>query len=483
MKTLFVSLNSKYIHTLLAPRYLVSNSAPHNVEILESNVNVDLHLTLAQIVEKSPDIVALSCYIFNIEYIRLLLPLIKNALPNCIIIAGGYEIAFDEERYYNLCDYIIKGEGDFAFGQLLDDIASGKQVDKVIEARTVKNLDDIVSPYTEEYCKLGRSKILYMETSRGCPFSCSYCMSASTKSVRAFSLQRVFSDIDKIMVYNPKQVKMVDRTFNYNTNRATKIFEYIIANYGNSGTNFHFEMAPELFDEQIFSVLSKAKKGLFQFEIGVQSYNEATLEAVNRRADLAKIDKNIGRLCLLNNIHIHTDLIAGLPQENYDSFIMGFDRLYKLGVHCLQLGFLKVLKGSKIFDNAVGYVISEKPPYEIISSTHISSEELKKLKVAEEMLELYHNSGRFVTTMGFLREKVVSPYQFFYDLGKFFAKNYTNKRTTSAYDQSDCLYNFCKEYFHGKNNSIDILEELALLINKDFALSGNTRKWRRNLPI
>lgn len=483
MKTLFISLNSQYIHTLLAPRYLAANSIMHDIEILESNVNIDLHVTLSQIIEKKPDIVALSCYIFNIDYIRSLLPLIKKELPNTIIIAGGYEVAFDEERYYELCHYIIKGEGDFAFGQLLSDIKNGKSREKVIQAGTVYNLDEIISPYTAEYCALGKSKILYMETCRGCPFSCSYCMSANTKSVRAFSLSRVFSDIDKMMLYAPKQIKMVDRTFNYNIKRASQIFSYIIEKYNNSNTNFHFEMAPELFDEPMFDLLKSAKKGLFQFEIGVQSYNKTTLNAINRAADLTRVDSNISSLCQLGNIRIHTDLIAGLPLEDYISVTNGFDRLYKLGVHCLQLGFLKVLKGSKIHDNIVGYEINKKPPYEIISSKHITKEEIGKLKTAEEMLELYHNSGRFVTTMSFLREIMPSPYQFFYHLGIFFANNYTSKRYTSAYDQSDCIYNFCKEYLGDRANSKEILQQLALNINKDFALSGNTRKWRRHLPL
>lgn len=484
MKTIFVSLNSKYIHTLLAPRYLANNSKVA-VEILESNVNVGLENIVGQIKEKNPDIIALSCYIFNIEFIRSLLPKIKKEMPKCIIILGGYEVAFDEQRYYDFCDYIIKGEGDFIFGELLLDIYQGKNsYPKVIEANTIAKLDDIVSPYTKEYCILGKDKILYMETTRGCPFCCSYCMSANTSSVRAFSLTRVFSDLDKIMLYAPKQVKLVDRTFNYNIKRATQIFAYIIDNFGQTNTNFHFEMAPELFDEELFNVLSKAKQGLFQLEIGIQSYNEDTLNAVNRKANTTKVDENIARLCALKNMRIHTDLIAGLPKENYESLIKGFDRLYSLGVTCLQLGFLKILKGSKIYDNAIGYTVSETPPYEIISSSVLNNEEIQKLKVAEEMLELYYNSRRFVTAMEFLRDKIVSPYYFFYDLGNYLSKNYTNKRTMSAYDQSDCLYNFCKdEVFMDKNTQSIMLESLALAINKDFALSGNTRKWKRNLPI
>ncbi len=478
MKTLILSINSQYVHTLLAPRYLIANLDNDDAEILETNVNVEISKVLSEILAKKPDIVAVSCYIFNIAYVRKLLPMIRSALNNAIIILGGYEAAFDTDRYITLADYIIKGEGDLVFNALIKDVESRKNVyPQIIEAGTVKNLDDIKSPYTEEYSKMGSNRILYMETSRGCPFCCSYCMSANTKSVRAFSLDRVYEDLAKITLYNPKQIKLVDRTFNYNINRATNIFRRIIEKYKDRGINFHFEMAPELFDEEMFSVLATASKGLLRFEIGVQSYNEKTLTKIGRAANTERIDRNLSRLIKMGNIQIHVDLIAGLPEETFDTFIMGFDRLIKIRPNCLQLGFLKILKGSKISKEAEDYLIEDKPPYQIKSSPRMSEIVLNKLKIAEEALELYYNSGRFSCTMDYIFRYLNSPYQFFYGLGEELVK-FGGKKAASAYKQSDYLFDFCKKYLENAN-----FNQLELCINKDFALSGNIRKWRRHLPI
>lgn len=486
MRTIILSINSQYVHTLLAPRYLLSNMDSTEAEILETNVNVDINSVLQDLITKKPDIVAISCYIFNIAFIRKLLPMLRNSLKNVVIIMGGYEAAFDSERYEGVADYIIKGEGDKIFDVLIKDIESGKKLfPKVIEAGTVKNLDEIKSPYSESYSILGKNKILYMETNRGCPFSCSYCMSANTLSVRAFSLNRVFDDLAKITIYNPKQIKLVDRTFNYNIKRATKIFEHIIDNYEGRGINFHFEMAPELFDEEMFLTLSKAKKGLLRFEIGVQTYNEKTLTKIHRKADIERIDSNLNRLIKMQNIQIHVDLIAGLPEENFASFVSGFDRLIKLRPHCLQLGFLKILKGSKISEEAIGYQIQNTPPYEIIASPCISERELNKLKKAEEALELYYNSQRFCCAMDYIFPYLYSPYDFFEGLGEILEVKYGGKKATSSYTQSDCLFNFCLDYLQKGIESEEKQEYfygLELCINKDFALSGNIRKWKRHLP-
>lgn len=475
MKKLFLSINSQYIHTLIAPRYLINN-CNYEVEILETNVNINISDLLNQIILKNPEIIAISCYIFNIKFIRKILPLIKEKLPECIIIMGGYEVAFDEERYFNLADYIIKGEGDFVFGKLIEDIElNTHKFDKIIEAKTVKNLDEIKTPYTKEYSLLGKTKILYMETTRGCPFNCSYCMSANTNGVRSFSIERVKSDLDILMSENPKQIKMVDRTFNYNIKRATEIFKYLIEKYNNCKTNFHFEMAPELFNDEMFEVIKNARKGLFQFEIGVQSYNLNTLKAVNRKAHLDIIDENLKKLVKLGNIHIHTDLIAGLPFENLESFKKGFDRLFLIFTECVQLGFLKILKGSAIYENKNDYVISQTPPYQVISNDYITKDEMEELEKMEQMLNLYYNSGRFKNTIKLIIPKFFKPYDFFNKIANYFRENNLTKKGMSAYYQCEHLYNFLIKY-----TKID--EKLLMEnINNDFKESGNTRKWRRHI--
>lgn len=474
MKVLFFSVSSSFVHTLLAPRYLRANSSVP-FDIYETNVNVPIEKNFGYIKNYNPDLIAFSCYIFNISYIKILLGKIREELPSVITVLGGYEAAFNADSLINSCSFIIKGEGDFSFGKLLEDIRDNKiKAPEIIESGTVKQLDKIKSPYTEEYCKLGgQNRILYMETSRGCPFGCSYCMSANTHGVRSFSFERIESDFEKIMRFKPRLIKLVDRTFNYDKERAGKIFSFLIEKYGESGTRFHFEMAPELFDENLFLVLSKAPKGLFQFEIGVQSYNEDTLKAVRRKADTEKIDANLRRIISMKNIPVHVDLIVGLPHENKEVFIRGFDRLLSIRPDCMQEGFLKVLPGSEIAENADGYKVSPLPPYEIISSPDMSEEDVKELKNVSEMLDLYYNSGRFVKIMNFILDKF-SPYSFFLGISRFYSEKSYSKRTLSALGQSDALYEYLSTILDG-----DALGEAERLIYEDYILAGNVRKWHK----
>ena len=312
-----------------------------------------------------------------------------------------------------------------------------------------------------------------METCRGCPFGCTYCMSANTHGVRSFSLERIFNDFETVMKFNPPLVKLVDRTFNYDKKRATKIFSFLIEKYGKLNTRFHFEMAPELFDEELFEVLSTAPNGLFQFEIGVQSYKKETLSKVKRRADCDIIDANLKRLVSFKTIPIHGDLIAGLPCETKDDFIKGFDRLISVKPDCLQAGFLKILPGSEIAENCDGYVVSDFPPYEIVSSPSMTEEDLQELKKAEKTLNIYYNSGRFKLSMNYILSKVL-PYTFFLGLATFYEKNDVNKINLSAKKQSDLLFEYCSEIF-----SKSTLSEIENLIYDDYVASGNVRRWHK----
>ena len=476
MKTVILSVSSRYIHTLLAPRYLKANSRGFEVEIMETNVNIRPFDVLAELYRRRPDAVAVSCYIFNIEYLKSLLAEIRTLMPRTKIILGGYE-ALPELSH--LCDYIVRGEGDLVFKDILREIEEGKdRLPKVIEAGFVENLERIASPFDEEYCSMGKDRILYMETSRGCPFSCSYCMSAKSSGVRAFSLGRVFSDIDFIMKYSPRQIKFADRTFNYDMKRAAKIFGYLIERYGGSGTNFHFEMTPELFDGQLFEILREAPRGLFQFEIGIQSFNEQALMSVNRRFDLERAEENIKRLIEMDNIHIHVDLIAGLPFEDLASFKSGFDRLMALRPHYLQLGFLKILKGSGIERMRDNYVVQESAPYEIFSSKWLSFDDILELKEVENMLNLYYNSGRFKESVEYLLG-AFSPYQLFYLLSQFYKKMGAHSKNLSAKAHCDMLFEFAKKAAAAQGRQV-FLEKLKELINEDYLNSGNLRKWMRD---
>lgn len=476
MKVLFVALSSSYVHTLLSARYLAANS-PVPVEIYETNVNIDLAKNTDFIVKKQPDVLAFSCYIFNISYIKKLIVSVRNFLPEVKIVFGGYEAAFNEKELAPYYDYLIKGEGDFSFGKLLEKIENHEiDIPKIIDSGTVKNLDEIRSPYTDEYLSFSaKNKIVYMETCRGCPFSCAYCMSASTRGVRGFSMDRIFSDFKKIMTFSPPLVKLVDRTFNYDVKRAEKILSFLIDTYGTSGTRFHFEMAPELFSEDLFGTIERAPKGLFQFEIGVQSYCPETLEAVNRRADTTRVDANLARLLSYGNVPIHVDLIAGLPKENKASFIDGFNRLIALRPDCLQLGFLKILKGSKIAETQdKGYRTEQEPPYEILCSPDMTEDDLAELKKTEWTLNLFYNSDRFHTSIRFLLDRSENAYELFLSLEEAFRKTGFEKKNLSSSRQCDLLYEYGKERF--RKEDVEILEKK---IYEDYVSAGNVRKWHK----
>jgi len=484
MKVIFLALNSSYVHTLLAPRYLVANCS-YPVEIVETNVNASLEEVADKVSEKHPDVLAISCYIFNIKFVKELLVIIKRNLPDIIIILGGYEVSYNPEEYLDLANYVIQGEGDFEFGKLILAIEKGTERERIIKGNVIETLDSIKSPYSTEYCSQGDKKIIYYESSRGCPFNCSYCMSSNSK-VRAFSLDRVYSDLDNIMQYNPKLIKFVDRTFNYNLERAKKIIKYIIEKYSDCNTKFHFEVSPELFDEELLALFSNVRENLMQLEIGIQSFNQVTLAAVNRKASIEKIVKNISFLSK-TNVPIHTDLIAGLPHEGYKSFVDGFNKLYLLGPGVLQLGFLKILKGAPIEKNIDNYRISAYPPYEILSTPWLSENELADLKIAEDMLDLYHNSNRFKNSLSFIIPLLYSssPFFFFYELGKYYISMGLKRKGSAAPMQSQAIYDFVKQKYIEFNlppaKLNDVLYQLAKHLNADYKRSGNNRKWKRNI--
>lgn len=484
MKVVFLALNSSYIHTLLAPRYLVANCL-YPVEIVETNVNVPMTEVIDLLLERQPDVLAISCYIFNIKFVKELLLIIKKEFPNTKIILGGYEVSYTPNDYLDFADYIIQGEGDIVFGELILDIYNGRASKQIIKGESIKVLDTLKSPYTQEYCLQGDTKIIYYESSRGCPFKCSYCMSSDTK-VRAFSMDRVYSDLDTIMGYNPKLVKFVDRTFNYDLKRAKSIIEYIIQNFYEKSTVFHFEVSPELFDSELLDLFASVRENFIQLEIGIQSFNEETLHAVNRKANMEIIEKNISFLSK-TNVHIHTDLIAGLPYENYQSFVNGFNRLYLLNPSYLQLGFLKILKGAPIESNISEYQVSHNPPYEILSTPWLEENEIAKLKITEGMLNLYHNSKRFKNTVSYIINLMYpsSPFSFFYEIGKYYISKGLTRKGSSAPMQSQAIYDFVNDNYSKKDKQYpalnEVLNELVKLLNTDYENSGNIRKWKRNI--
>ena len=495
MKTIIIAVNSKYIHSSLAPWYLKAacKSNCGTIKVMEFTINDNPDSVLSRIYAEGCDIAAFSCYIWNINFILKVAENLKKILPNIKIVLGGPEVSYDPKQVLELhpfVDFVIFGEGESAFNELLGFLNGvGKElydikglsyredgritVSKIFPLE--QDLDSIPSPYNNEMLSCIGNRIVYFESSRGCPFSCSYCISSTFEGVRYFSLDRVKKDLRFLMAAGVKLVKFVDRTFNCNKDRAKSIFEFIINNAGN--TVFHFEAAADLFDEETIEILSRAPKGLIQFEIGIQSTNEVTLEAVKRKTNIKKVLYYVKRLMELGNIHIHVDLIAGLPFEDYSSFRKSFNDVYNLFPHQLQLGFLKMLKGSAIRNESLkyGYKFREYPPYEILGNEFLSYEDIVKLKRIEEVLERYYNSARFERSLKYIINGFFdSPFEFFEEFSLFYLKEGCFERSISSRE----LYTILLKFIAESNRKVD-LTLLNELLKFDFLISDNTN----NLPV
>ena len=357
-----LALNSKYVHTLLSPYYLKENcSYKDDIQIIQSNVNQDINLLYDIAVSYSPDAIAFPCYIFNIDCVLKLAQLIKARNPNIKIIFGGPEVSYEYEDILPKCDFLITGEGEIAFNDLICDLVNSnfKISNKKVYVGLPISFSKLKSPYSEDYFCDVAGKIAYFEASRGCPYSCAYCMSGND-GLRCFDLDRVFSELDKFKGKDIRVLKFVDRTFNAKKAFAKEILKYIISNKDCYSFSFHFEIAADILDDEFIDIVKKSPKGLFQFEVGVQSFNEKTLKEVVRKTNIDKVTDNLTKLISTGKSHIHTDLIAGLPYEDYNSFVDGFNRLYNLKSQMLQLGFLKVLKGG-IFTKTLEYFVKNNP--------------------------------------------------------------------------------------------------------------------------
>ena len=440
MKTVLVAFNARFSHSSLALRYIKANNPEKNMEIAEYTINDNIWHACRDLLKRDGDLYCFSVYIWNVEITLKVAQMLKKAKPDAVIALGGPECSYCPEKLFeshDFIDYILRGEGEVINGRLVDALEKGKAVDtegvatrgnpsKVAEC---VNLESLVFPY-ESFEGL-ENRIVYFETSRGCPFRCSYCLSSIEKGIRYFPMEYVKKGFDAFFENSIPLVKLVDRTFNANEERAIEIIDYIIKN--SRCTKVHFEIDPGIISQKLIDALSKAPKDLFQLEMGIQSANLNTLKAVNRNNRLDHIAENIKKLKGAGNMHIHLDLIAGLPFEDYESFGKSFNYVYSLRPHMLQLGFLKVLHGTPIEENK-DIVYADFPPYEVISTKWLSTAEICRLKLIDKAVDAINNSGAFTRTV----EKLVgeNPFGFFEKISAMFDTN----RTLSRFDIYEELY-------------------------------------------
>ncbi len=419
-KITLCAFGARYSHSNMALHCLKSAvpfDLQKSISILELTQNDRLSYAVEKIAESEPDAIGFSCYIWSIDMVLRAASSIKKIMPGCLILLGGPEAgpaAHELMTQHSFIDMIILGEGEVPFARFFSSFNSGQSILETPSA-CIRHGNDIITtpqvqlpeldslPFIYSDMSGFKNKAVYYETSRGCPYRCAYCMSASG-GTRFLSLERVRSELEFFLASNVKRVKLVDRTFNYPAQRAYDIFSMLIKlseKYPQAYTNFHFEVSACLLTDDILELLSTAKPGLIQLEIGVQSTNEETLRAINRSHDLKKLMDSTRRLCEMGNIHVHTDLIAGLPMEDYVSFSKSFDDVYSLGAEQLQLGFLKVLTGSPMHDMAKKYGIeyTSYPPYEVLKTDVLSYKQLQRLHKIADLVDTLHNSGNFKKTL------------------------------------------------------------------------------------
>lgn len=441
MNVLICAINSKYIHSSLAPWYLkaaVNSTSKACCEILECTINEREEEIFQKLCQKQYELICFSTYIWNVKMVIRLSKRLKEK-ENTKILLGGPEVSYNAKEIlaeYDFIDYVISGEGEEPLAALI----AGKKP-KEISGLLYRNGEEIVIksphvskkdppfPYSDEYLESLNGRITYLETSRGCPFNCAFCLSGRCGGVRFFDLEESKRKILLLANSGTQTVKFIDRTFNANKKRAIEIFQFIIDAYNDKkippSVCFHFEIEGELVDEKTFETLKKAPNGLFQFEIGLQSFNEETLNHINRKTDLNKLSKVIEKIIALENIHVHIDLIAGMTYETMSSFANGFNKAIKLRPHMLQLGFLKLLHGADMREDSDKYYCeySNEPPYEIISTEWMSNAELKSIHIFEDVFEKLYNSARFPSTCEYIFSKVENVFEALMDFAIFCEEN------------------------------------------------------------
>ena len=463
MKILLAACNAKYIHSNPAVYDLKAYAAAYkdSVQIKEFTINQPKDEIMKEIYRSGADVVCFSCYIWNISFVRELIRDLKKILPDTVFWAGGPEVSFHAKNFLEDMPQvtgIMKGEGEETFLALAGYYLEGKGRLEEISGIVFRKENAIVDNGFREPVDLDRipfiyenpgnfeNRIIYYESSRGCPFSCSYCLSSIDRKLRFRSLSLVKKELQFFLDHRVPQVKFVDRTFNCRHEHAMEIWKYILE-HDNGVTNFHFEVSADLFREDELELIGRMRPGLIQLEIGVQSANPETLEAVDRKTDLEKLRRNVEKIRSFHSVHQHLDLIAGLPCEDYESFRRSFDFVYSMKPDQLQLGFLKVLKGSLMEEKAREYGITCKSlePYEVLSTRWISYEEILKLKTVESMVEVYYNSGQFQYTLNWLTGFWEDAFSFYEDLGRFYERKGYEELSHSRIRRYEILLEFLHE--------------------------------------
>ena len=467
MKILLAACNAKYIHSNLAVYNLKSCSGEYSsgVVVKEYTINQLRDDILKDIYLEQPDVVCFSCYIWNISFVRELVPDLKKILPQVEFWAGGPEVSYDaveflkknpaffgvmvgegEETFHELAGYYIERKPETLSGIRGVAFRDENKGRDIVHTGWRELMDLSKVPFAYSNLTEFKNRIIYYESSRGCPFSCSYCLSSIDKKLRFRDIELVKKELQFFIDNKVPQVKFVDRTFNCKHDHAMEIWRYITEN-DNGITNFHFEISADLLRAEELALMKTMRPGLIQLEIGVQSTNPQTIKAIRRTMDFEKLKGIVEQIHSFGNIHQHLDLIAGLPYEGYDSFHKSFCDVYALRPEQFQLGFLKVLKGSHMMEMTGEYQIlyKDREPYEVLSTAWLTYGEILRLKMVESMVEVYYNSGQFKNTLVFLEKYFDDPFRMYEALGRFYEKKGYSEISHSRMRRYEILMEFAGE--------------------------------------
>lgn len=480
MKVVFVGINAKFSHTNIAIRYL-NNELKDMVDssFEEFTINEPLEKIVYELHKKDADVLMFSTYIWNIDYVRKVITSLKKIKPSYTIVLGGPEVSFEKESFLRAnpaCDYIIYGEGERAMKEFILYKQDELSIDEVhnlayindnryikTEEAPLIDMKDLSFLYEDEEALEHRT--LYYEAQRGCPYRCSFCLSSAIKGLRYKPIDLVKMDLDRLIAMKPSIVKFIDRTFNSNEDFAIEIIEHILKN-NKTNTKFHFEITLDRMSDRFYETLKKLPKDMVQFEIGLQSINPQTLEAIQRHNDLERIKEHSQMIKELGTIHQHIDLIAGLPYEDFEIFKESFNYLYDFKIEKIQLGFLKMLKGSLVRsqEETFGYEYTDYAPYEVLKNEFLSTDEIIELKKIDYVVDKIYNEGSFKRTLEILERVYTSPFAMFEDLANFIDENYGVDKTI----KKENLYRLVYEFIKAKNILSD---ELVKALSLDYAVN------------
>lgn len=488
MKVLLTAINAKYIHSNLAVYSLRAYAGKYaqQTEIAEYTINQPMDDILSDIYKKRPDVLCLSCYLWNILYVEQLITEISKVLPRMQIWLGGPEVSYNAVsvmKKYPQVTGVMCGEGEETFLELMEHwMGEGKDLSMIQgivyrkeenciqnEVRPVMDLSKV--PFVYDHIEDFQNKIIYYESSRGCPFSCSYCLSSIDKCLRFRDLELVKKELQFFIDHEVPQVKFVDRTFNCKHSHSMAIWTYL-KEHDRGKTNFHFEVAADLLNEEELNLIASLRPGLIQLEIGIQSTNPETITEIRRKMNFEEVKRIVKRIQKTGNVHQHLDLIAGLPYENYERFAQSFRDVYALHPEQLQLGFLKVLKGSYMHEKTRDYELlyQDRPPFEVLSTRWLSYDDVIRLKGVEEMVEVYYNSGQFVNTLRLLEEEFTDTFVLYENLSCYYEENGLHMMNHSRITRYEVLFAFIKEHVE---KDVENYRQMLIL---DLYLRENVKK-------